>query len=98
MELTKSLDSELPLHQSCQSVEVTQFSTPLKIQKSLRRQESRFIHLRIFFLTFAAFSSVKELVYSQKITNERSNVDLELVSTFFNDVDPGGLCGKDWTK
>ena len=51
---------------------------------------------RIFFLTFAAFSSVAIFVYSQKITIQRSIDDLELVSSFCNDVDPGGLCGEPW--
>ena len=51
---------------------------------------------RIFFLTFAAFSSVAIFVYSQKITIQRLIDDLELVSSFCNDVDPGGLCGEPW--
>ena len=41
---------------------------------------------RIFFLTFAAFSSVAIFVYSQKITIQRSIDDLELASSFCKDV------------
>ena len=51
---------------------------------------------RIFFLTFAAFSSVAIFVYSQKITIQRLIDDLEFVSSFCNGVDLGGLYGEPW--